>query len=482
MKEQHIDLQFLIDQGEGYNIEFKERISKNIGNEMCAFANTNGGKILIGVGDDGTIVGSQITNQLRSRVHDIARSLDPSLDIQMEIIQDVDVDGDVDVIVIEVPEGVHKPYSAKGKFYIRNGPNSQQMNRKEIRSFFQEEGLVFFDEKPNFDFDLDKDLNSDAFNAFLTRAKISPVLEKRALLDNLYLLKNGHLRNAGVLFFAKEVTRFFLQATITCVLYRGRTKYKILDRKEYNGDLVSNFKNAMIYLESKLNTEFIIQGGLREEKLELPEDALREAILNAVAHRDYFVTGANILIEIFTDRVVITNPGGLVKGLKRQDLGKKSLSRNNLLFGLMQRMGLVEKVGSGIVRMRNEMRSYGLDEPRFEIEDDWFTIIFKRPAFHVKTVSSSFRKRYPGRVPPRYPPKYPRKTTHVQIRLTKLERKILDEIIKEPRVSSTRIAELLDIGRATVKEYLARLKKKGIIERIGPPRGGRWRVIENESQ
>jgi ATP-dependent DNA helicase RecG len=111
----------------------------------------------------------------------------------------------------------------------------------------------------------------------------------------------------------------------------------------------------------------------------LPEEALREALLNAIAHRDYFVSGANILVETYSNRLEITNPGGLAKGLTKQDLGKRSLSRNNLLFGLMQRMGLVEKVGSGIVRMKNAMKEYGRKGPRFDINDNWFVIIFDRP-------------------------------------------------------------------------------------------------------
>lgn len=474
MNKNHIDLKFLIDQGEGYNLEFKERFTDRIAIGMCAFANANGGRIVLGVADDGTITGMQISNTLKSQIHDIARKIDPALNIKLETIQSV--------VIIEVPEGSNKPYSTHGKFYIRNGPNSQQLTREEIRAFFQQEGLVLFDEKPNLDFNLVNDLNFDAFEHFLSRAKISPVLETRELLDNLYLLKNDQLKNAGVLIFAKEVTRFFLQATITCVLYRGTTKYKILDRKEHTGDIVTNFKETMVYLESKLNTEFIIKGGPREEKLELPEDALREAVLNAIAHRDYFVSGANILVEIYSDRVEITNPGGLVKGLKLQDLGKRSMSRNNLLFGLLQRMGLVEKVGSGIVRMRNEMHAYGLDEPRFEIDNDWFTIIFDRPEFHVKKEMSPFRKRYPERVPRQSPPKYPMKVTYFQIRLTKLERKVLDEIIKKPSTSSTEIGSILGISPETVKDYISRLKIKGVIDRIGPPRGGYWKVIEDEQK
>lgn len=344
------EIKFLISQGEGYNLEFKESFSKSIAREICAFANANGGKILLGVTDNGEIKGISITNSLRSRIQDIARNFDPPLGVAIRCVDNV--------VVIDIPEGVNRPYSTNGKFYLRYGANSQQLGRDEIRKFFQVEGLVLFDEKPNPDFDLERDFDNDKFDIFLEKAKLSPVLKKQDILENLYLLKDGCLKNAGVLLFSNKITKFFLQATMTCVLYQGTTKYKILDKKEFDEDLYSNFKNAIVYLQSKLNTEFIIKGGPREERLELPEEALREALLNAIAHRDYFVSGANILVETYSDRVEITNPGGLVSGMAKKDLGKKSLSRNNLLFGLMQRMELVEKVGSGIVRMKNAMKEY----------------------------------------------------------------------------------------------------------------------------
>ena len=422
--------------------------------EICAFTNANGGKILLGVTDDGEIKGIEITNNLRSQIQNIARNLDPPISVDVN-----DVDG---VLAIDIIEGVNKPYSTNGKFYLRYGSNSQQLKRDEIRKFFQEEGLILFDEKPNVDFELDNDLDNNKLNFFLDKAKISQVLEKKDILDNLYLLKNGYLKNAGVLLFCQRITKFFPQATITCVLYRGKTKYKILDRKEYDEDIYLNYHNAFNYIQSKLNTEFIIKGGPREERLELPEDALREGLLNAIAHRDYFISGANILVDIFFDRVEITNPGGLVKGLKREDLGKRSLSRNNLLFGLMQRMELVEKVGSGIVRMERGMEKYGLKKPRFDINDNWFTIIFDRP---VQRLSETTWKT---------PQKTPRKI------LTELEAKILGEIKKDPHISRIRIANVLKLSEYTVKEYLEKLKHKEVIERIGPAKGGYWRVRKDD--
>ncbi len=448
MKLNSDDLNFLISQGEGYNLEFKESFSAGISKEICAFTNSNGGKILLGVTDKGLIKGIGDTNFLRSRIQDLARNMDPSLNII------VGVNDAGNVVVIDVPEGDSKPYSAGGKFFMRYGANSQQLTSDEIRTFFQKEGLLLFDEKPNLVFDVGRDLDAERFGDFLERAKISRVLDNEDILENLCLLDGGNLKNAGVLMFCRKVTKFIPQATITCVLYQGKSKYKILDRKEYDEDLYSNFFNANNYVQSKLNTEFIIKGGPREEKLELPEDALREALLNAIAHRDYFVRGASILVEIFSDRVEITNPGGLVNGLTMDDLGKRSLSRNNLLFGLMQRMDLIEKVGSGILRMRNAMDEYGLKGPRFDVNDNWFTIIYDRP---VDMWSKGSQKT-----------------------AQKTAQKILELIKVNPHITINELSEQIKISDRAVKNHIKKFKDEGFLERVGSDKGGFWRVKESE--
>jgi ATP-dependent DNA helicase RecG len=123
------------------------------------------------------------------------------------------------------------------------------------------------------------------------------------------------------------------------------------------------------YLRDKLELRYIIDhAGPRKEQLEIPEVALREAILNALAHRDYYEKGAVIMIEIYDDRVVISNPGPLVSAIPVEKFGKKSFSRNPLIFGLLTRQGLVEQIGSGISRMRKVMRDHGLPEPLFGLQ------------------------------------------------------------------------------------------------------------------
>lgn len=449
------ELKFLISQGEGYNLEFKESFSNSIAKDICAFANTNGGKILLGVSDDGRIKGIKTTNKLKSQIYDITRNFDPKFEVFLEQVGNVSV--------INIFEGANKPYSVAGKFYLRNGANSQQLRREEIREFFISEGLIRFDEKLT-EFNLEEDFSEESYKNFLSLSKISELIDKKDLLQNLSLIKENRLKNAGILLFCKKVTKFFNHATVTCLTFQGKERLKILDRKEFDANLYSNFQNAFNYLKEKLNTEYIIRGGgPREERLELPEEALREALLNAIGHRDYFVT-TSVFVEIYSDRVEITNPGGLVKGLEEEDLGKKSLPRNNLLFGLLQRMGLVEKAGTGIKRMREAMRSYKIEPLQIETNSNWFTIIFRRP-------EESYEERFFGKAREKL-------VEGLVEGLVENQRKILTLIGKNPSISKKEMAESIGISTTAIDKNIASLKKKGILKRVGPDRGGHWEILE----
>jgi len=166
-------------------------------------------------------------------------------------------------------------------------------------------------------------------------------------------------------------------AHVTCALFQGTTKVQILDRKNFSQDLYSNFQNIISYLQAKLNTRLIITGTGRNEKLELPVNALREALVNALAHRDYRST-ANIQIHIFQDRIEIISPGSLPAGMTTKDLGSKSIPRNPLLFSMLYRMNLVEQIGSGINRIMHLCDDYGVKRPTINVDDNWVTLIFTR--------------------------------------------------------------------------------------------------------
>ncbi len=363
----------LVALGEGFTTEFERSATRSLGRELCAFANATGGTILLGVTDDGKVFGVGDHNRLKSEVRSAARSADPPIAVDVESVQGT--------LCVRVPAQQGKPYSVGGKFYIRKGASSQQMTREEIREFFFKEGLIRFDETPCCAFDLNADLKDENWRRFARRARLPSGLEAWAALENLHLVRDGRMTHAGAWLLADDVTRYTLRAGVTCALFRGVTNLHILDRTDYTGDLYSVFEDCVAYLQAKLNTALIPHARGRDERLELPEDALREALANAIAHRDYRST-ANVQVHVYRDRVEVVTPGGLPAGMSEEFLGTKSVPRNPLLFGTFYRMGLVEQVGSGIRRIRASCREHGVAEPRIEVSEHWVTTTFLRPDAH----------------------------------------------------------------------------------------------------
>lgn len=363
------ELYSLIQTGEGQLLEFKRAGTSHLGREISAFANSLGGRILIGVDDSGTIHPVRDGNGLRSEVQSIARNMDPPLMLDVE-----EVNG---VLIVCVPASRFKPHSSSGKFYLREGASCQQMNREEIREFFYKEGLVYFDEKSNERFLDDTDFNERAYAEFIRISGITPSLERSQLLTNLGLLKEGQMTYAGSLLFCNNSAKVVPGASINCCLFQGSTTTRILDQKVYDGDFMGNYHSAINYLLSHLNTAYEI-GIERTEKLEFPEGALREALLNAMGHRDYRKPG-DLQVHIFQDRIEIVNPGGLVGGLTMELLGTRSMPRNPLLFGMMHRMDLVEKVGSGLMRIGEMCDVHPCAHPEIEADRDWYRFILRRP-------------------------------------------------------------------------------------------------------
>jgi len=442
------ELNFILQQGEGIEIEFKEAFDKSISKEIVAFANTQGGKIFLGISDKSKIKGIDITNVLKSQIQNLANHCDPQINIKLETFRNI--------LIVNVLEGKDKPYKCSFGFYLRQGASSQKMTREEIRDFFSQEGKILFDGMINKSFSFKNGFGEKNFKNFLLRAKLSPTIPQEDILRNLGVLNDkGEFRNAGVLFFCHHIEKFILQATVSCVLYKGKDKVFIIDRKDFVSDIYSNYQNTINFLYRNLRLKYEIKGfGPRKEVLEIPEEALKEAVVNALSHRDYLEQGANVLVEIYDNRVEITNPGGLISAIKRNEFGKKSVSRNPLLFNLFRRVDLVEKIGSGVNRMRAATREAGIPSPKFEFTK-FFTVTFKRP------------KTTPERVGEK-----------VGEKVGENQRLILEYFFKDKFISIVELSKKIGIAPKNIEENIKKLKKKGLIERIGSARGGYWKIIK----
>jgi len=443
----------IVSLGEGYQAEFKISIPskvRDLTEEVCAFANAAGGILIIGVDDKNVIKGVAIDNATRSAIQSSIREINPKLDCSLEF---VEVDG-VSVAVINVPSGKKKPYVYSGAIFVRVGPNSQKLTTaEEMRDFFQQADRIYFDEAPVKEFDL-RNIDGDNIKIFRAGAGFSSSIPDQQILTNLQVYtEEGHIKAGGVLFFAKHPEQIFDQAIVRCVAFKGNDKRFITDDKKFGGPLYQQYLQAMEWLRGKISVSYDIEGqggGPRKENWEIPETVFKEAIVNSLSHRDYYEKGAVITIEVFDDRVEISNPGGLLSAIA-QEFGRRSLSRNPLVFGLFERMHLVEKIGSGIPRMEELMLEKGLTPPEYRM-DGMFTIILRR-AFNFE----EWKNLWKGK-------------------LSESRLAILHVINNHPEVSKRQLADTLAISTTAIDNHLDYLKQLKIIERIGPDKGGKWKI------
>jgi len=414
-----------------------------------------GGTLLIGVNDSNQIVGCSIDNAKRSAIQNSLSEITPHLACSLSL---VEVEGK-SVGVIEVPSGPKKPYVLSGAIFVRIGPNTQKLTTAEqMRDFFQQADKIYFDEIPCQEFVVSTMVDTAFLPVFKADAQISAGVPDEQLFANLKLYANGHtFKNGAALFFGKQPEAILEKAIVRCIAYQGTDKRFIADDKPFGGNLYHQYHQAMQWLKGKLNVRYDIEGqggGPRKEIWEIPETVFKEAIINALAHRDYYDKGAVINIEVFDDRVEISNPGGLVSAIPESEFGKRSHSRNPLIFGLFARMHFVEQVGSGIGRIRDLMKEAGLPLPVFQ-KEGIFTVTLYRPG----NVSGQTTL----------------KTT------LKTEDRIIEILSLNPQASRTEMADALGgITEDGVKYQLNKLKKQGRIARVGPDKGGYWEVINKE--
>jgi len=456
------DIKFLTASGEGYNAEFKVSVPskvKELTEEVCAFANAAGGVVLIGVNDTNQIMGVTIDNAKRSAIQNSLGEITPHLSCSLSF---VEVEGKT-IGVIEVPSGPKKPYVLSGTIYVRIGPNTQKLTTAEqMRDFFQQSDRIYFDEAPCPEFSFTTMIDTDFLLVFKAESHISVNVPDEQLFNNLKLFStNQSFKNGAVLFFGKNPETILDKAIVRCIAFQGTDKRYIIDDKPYGGNLYQQYQQTMQWLRGKLNVRYDIEGqgsGPRKEIWEIPETVFKEAIINSLSHRDYYDKGAVIHVEVFDDRVEISNPGGLVSAIPESDFGKRSHSRNPLIFGLFARMHLVEQVGSGVGRIRDLMKGAGLPEPVFQ-KEGIFAVILQRP------VNSS--------------EKSTQKTT--QKTAQKSSEKILVLLKSDSSLTADALADILSFSIITIKRGLKKLQSQGKIKREGSDKSGIWVVITDSN-
>ncbi|MFQ5788322.1 MAG: ATP-binding protein, partial [Thermodesulfobacteriota bacterium] len=354
--------------------------------EVVAFSNLKGGKIIIGVEDDSAISGLVNSNS-EEWVMNICRMLvSPGV---IPYYEEIQLDNDKRVAVVHVDMGFSKPYFVKRgerrTYYIRVGSTSREATREELGRLFQESGIYHYDVAPipqtTFD-DLDKDKLGDYFSK-LKFIDIQTVTNEDLILKliNADIMKStdyGKVATVGgLLIFGKKPEKALQQSKITFVHFKGNEiTADLLDKKEITGTLPELIDETVVVIKINLNVPSTIKGLKRIEYAKLPDEVLREAVTNAVAHRDYSIFGANIRIFMFDNRIEFRSPGKLPNTVTIEKMKEGySVARNPFLVKYLQNYQYIDQIGSGIPMILKQMKIMGVQEPILKEEGEEFILV-----------------------------------------------------------------------------------------------------------
>jgi len=239
-----------------------------------------------------------------------------------------------------------------------------------------------FDEILREDFNLEFDFSETKFNSFLARAGLPLDSVKEQVLYELSLGKLFNnkfvVNNAGVLFFALNPQQFVSQSFVCCVRYQGNSMASIIDRKDLVGDLVFLVNESEAFVKRHTRLAYLFDGFKRIDIEEYPYDAIKEAVINAVCHRDYFSLN-NVFVNVFDDRIEVISPGSIPNNLTLKEVYGTSNPRNHKITELFKKIHYIERLGSGLKRMDELMLLHGLKKPVYEINTAFFKVIFNGP-------------------------------------------------------------------------------------------------------
>ena len=349
---------------EGPHTEFKGDVSERIARAAVAFSNTEGGTIFVGINDKGEVIGVADTDQTSIRCAQILKdNVRPDITLTSRISQ-TKIEG-LDIVKIDVSEGPDKPYYLRDKglraegVFIRRGTTNLPASEETFRAMVQKPRSRLFENMISFRQDLTFKFTESVFSE--NGLEFGP-----KQMESLKMMKGGQYTNLGFMLSDQ------FDAQVKAALFQDEYKDLFLDRVEIDGSILEQFEKVMTFINGHNTKRSVIVGTKREDTLAYPVVAVREAILNALVHRDYSMNGT-ILVSMYPDKMTISSPGGLNESYDLEDLKTGiSSTRNPGLANILYRLGYIEAYGTGIPRMMRQYLNRG--EPTFKISNAVFFV------------------------------------------------------------------------------------------------------------
>ncbi|WP_080807891.1 RNA-binding domain-containing protein [Desulfamplus magnetovallimortis] len=357
-RNQLLEIEERIINGEDSYTQFKENIfdSKKLAEELVAFSNADGGTLIIGVRDDGSVSG--LSRKDIGRLNQlVSNTANDNVKPPVYPLVEVSTIYDKEVMLVHVKKGFNKPYATSSGIYItKSGADKRKVSPEELRRLFAESAALSPDEIIHTKSSI-KDLDQGEFHRFFLNKKnrdfAETGLDLTTVLENMNLYADGYLTLAGIMFFAFNPQKFYPIFTLQALHSSGTdtTTSGYINKKYFSGNLRALYEQAMMFLQSSLLTRQDKETFNTPGTLEIPPPALEEAIINALIHRDYYIN-APIKIMIHSDRVEIINPGKLANSLTVDKIKNGlSIARNPVFHSLAPFVLNYSGFGTGIDRI-----------------------------------------------------------------------------------------------------------------------------------
>jgi ATP-dependent DNA helicase RecG len=455
------ELYYIIAQGKGPDLQwFQEGVSlSHLAATFVAMANTSGGTVLLGVAPrSGQIQGIGNLHNTHDRIFQAALLADPPLVLPLPVLQNID---EAQVLWITVPAGLPYVYSMEGRYLWREGSWNTPIPARRLRQLLLERGAVQFETQipPGATMD---DLDMAQVNAYVERLRL-PVLDgagHEADLASEVLYQRGCLRRengelrptyAALLVFGCHPQRWLPAATILSARFSGVAFGDQYIKQDINGSLPEQLHQAELFVRDNLSSVVRLLGLRHQETLEYPFEAVRELLVNAVAHRDYNLQGDCIHLNIFSDRLEVTSPGELPGPVTLKNLLEARFSRNAVIVQVLADLGFVERLGYGLERVVNLMVENGLQHPRFEEHAGTFRVtLLGEPSLEALQFDYA---------------------QYAELDLNPRQQRALTYLVKHQRITNSEYQTLCpDVHPETLRRDMVDLVKRQVLLKIGDKR------------
>ena len=424
-------------------VELKSEVVSDICKEIIAFANTKGGTLYIGVADDGTVIGIEnvdnVTLQLNNKVRD---SIKP--DVTMFLRYETQIACGKQILAVTVQKGTDRPYYLAGKglkpsgVFVRNGTSSDPATDTAIRKMIKETDGDSFETMRSLEQSLTFETAAEQF------AKRNLLFDAAKMRTLEMISADGIYSNVALLLSDQ------CSSTIKAATFSGSDKSIFQDRREFSGSLFQQMEELYAYLDLRNQTKATFEGLYRKDTRDYPEEALREALLNSLVHRDYSIS-ASTLVSVYDDRIEFVSVGGLPAGIELDDiLLGLSVCRNPKLATVFYRLKLIEAYGTGMPKIMSAYNEYDL-KPKIEVTNNAFKITL--PNCNIGSVIHSDFIIGNG-----------------------YEARILEFIKTHGQVVRSDVDTLLEVSQSTASRILKQMINDGLIYQEGKGKATRYKA------